>query len=653
MTVKGFPNPCRTIIENWHLTLREIRALGYPTLTATATRSATGCDTPSVELEYDDLNGKPLNLSRWRLADPTKVPPDSKPRKYTCKKDDPVSLFLPRGLRRKWARYAKQPKRTIYITEGEAKALFAVLRLKIPCIAIQGCSGWQKEGVPAAQFDWFDWTDRPVIIIPDSDYRRKPDIRTWFARLGKFLASLGADVSFRLLTDVPENFNLESPDKSKTGLDDWIFHTKSDLEAFKKLPTLSLSHKYIQSWDSGASTLPAALRDLKPVDAAWYKDKPPDPEFVVTPYLQIGESGLIVGEAGVGKSIFSLTMHASIGTGIAFFRYPIPQPRKTLYLMCERHEQSLRRRWYKVTRATAESLEPGTRKRFERLLHENCFLKAIAGEALSLIEFVHQQWQPALAVVDALIAELKAAGITVLFLDPLSRLHGGDENHASVAAAITKALERIVQHAGCSVMLVHHTGKTSSGGMYSARGSSVFNDNTSENIVLSLVEEGDRKKLSLVALEPHEVNYDLVRAHHARCSDGRPADDLYLVRNGKTGLLRQINVCKKSADEVLDDSMSAIRKWAAKPEYRDGFSKSQFVDERLDIYSTCPKRAARQHFTNAVASKAFVEIPAKRKGHSLYQVNPGYKDATTISASGPDVGRSTGQDRKSVQSRKA
>ena len=122
-------------------------------------------------MDYDDLQGKPIGIARWRLFDPTKVPNGAKDRKYTSKAGADVALFLPRGLRRKWASYAKKTNRTIYITEGEAKALYAALKHNLPCIGVQGCSGWQAQGIPAAQFDWFDWTARRVVIIPDSDYR--------------------------------------------------------------------------------------------------------------------------------------------------------------------------------------------------------------------------------------------------------------------------------------------------------------------------------------------------------------------------------------------------------------------------------------------------------------------------------------------------
>ena len=198
----------------------------------------------------------------------------------------------------------------------------------------------------------------------------------------------------------------------------------------------------------GGPTLPELLRNIKPVPRDWYEKKPAPVEYVLPPIWQVGEVAQLVGQAGAGKTFLSLAVLASIGTGAAVLGFPEPKPRKALYVMCERHEGSLRRRWHKVTHAIAgEIQEPTRRASFERLLPENCHLKAIAGATLSLVEFHEQQWQPA-TMVDELITELKRAGIAVLLLDPLSRLHGGNENAAEVGSAITRALERITVEAG-------------------------------------------------------------------------------------------------------------------------------------------------------------------------------------------------------------
>lgn len=355
-----------------------------------------------------------------------------------------------------------------------------------------------------------------------------------------------------------------------------------------------------------------------------------------------------------------LNMHASIGTGTDFFGYPVPEPRKSLYVMCERNELSLRRRWHKVAHAKCAGLDPGERKKFEQLLHENCFLKAIAGESLNLIEFVHNQWQPAYTVIDALIAELKAVGITVVFFDPLSRLHGGNENDAAVGSAITRALERIVQLAGCSVLIAHHTGKNVRDDMHGGRGTSAFNDNTSETILLTMVEKDDRTNLIISGLRPDEQFYDIVKMTQHRCADGPKAPDMYLVRDGETGLLRRIMVEKKSPEAVLGEDIGAVRKWAAGLTPAGRFSKNEFIVAAMGGFgsTSLSRQGAKEAFNSAVEMNLFIAatdvregrtVPSTRRGYPLYCVKSPEDAIFAVSSSLPAMTRTTGQHRKTAR----
>jgi hypothetical protein len=614
----GFTTSHDQIIENWHLTKSEV--LGdaqYLALAANETRKQTGCDTPSIEFSYDDLDGEPTGIKRFRLADATKVPPGSKPRKYTGKKGDPVSLFLPRGLARGWRYYAERPDKTIYITEGEAKALYATLRLKIPCIAVQGCSGWQAQDVPAEQFGWFDWTNRKVIIIPDSDYRHNGEIRKWFAKLGKHLASKGARVSFRLLPDLV--VNVENPGKSKTGLDDWAHLTTATVGSFRRLPTLPLEHPWIQEWDGAASRLPEALRNLKSVDASWYDEEAPPVEYILQPYLQTNETAQVAGQAGVSKSTWLMYAAAAMATATPFFgiRDSVTKCHRVMYCMLERHKGSFHRRWRKIAHHIAEGLAPGEQKRFRKNLIANSYPLALAGEHLNLIELKHQQWILT-TVVDELIAELKAAGIQVLIFDPLSRLHGGDEDTATMSA-LTRVFERIVQQAGCSVMFVHHAGITARGGKYAGRGSSTLTDNTSETISVEEYIGEERNELGdLSVLRPGEENADIIQVEHTRCSDGPLGPKTYFVRLPDTGLLRPIAMRRKDACDMVQDLVVnnvSFHQWAE----GKAFTKNELVTAReVALGSAVSERDAKALFVEAVKSGAFRQNGKRGRGE-LYE----------------------------------
>ncbi len=608
------------IVENWHLKPSEIlHDLNYSALSARETRKATGCDTPSIALEYDDLDGNPTKLARWRLADPTKVPFGAKSRKYTGKKGDPPALFLPRGLKRRWRYYAEHPNKVIYITEGEAKALFATLRFHIPCIAVQGCSGWQAQGIPAEQFAWFDWKDRPVIIIPDSDYRKNPEIRRWFAKLGKHLASLGANVKFRLLPDLI--VDKEHPEKSKTGLDDYAAILHADLEAFRQLTTLPLAHPWIQHWDRDDSQLPAALHDLSPNTADWLASDPPPLSYIIRSYLQKGEVAQVAGQAGVSKSTWTIQAAASLAGGVPFFgvENTITRAYRVLYLMLERASDSFQRRWRKGVDHIGNGIKAdGDRAKFYRTVTANFTAKALAGQTLGLVEWKKQEWVQTPAV-DALIAQIIAAAVEIIFFDPLSRLYNGVEDGA-VQAAIIRVFERITQETGCSVVFVHHSGIVQREGVYTGRGSSQLTDNTSETIAFKEFKGADREKLGnyKAALWEGEENAAIVQVDHVRAADGPLNSIMQFVRSPDTGLLRRITTIgqKEAGDRIRDwiTDNAQFHKWVTDRQ----FTQTELVRARTTALGEISERDAKSLFAAATKADVFREA-GQRNGYPIYK----------------------------------
>ncbi len=623
----------RVELKRRGVTKAQAAARGYEPLTAEESRREIGQDVgPTIALPCLALNGEPKAHRRFRLLDPKKIA-ERNGQRYTQRAGTGALIHV-----RKPNQRAPDFRKVRVITEGEIKADAIAEHIGVTAISLPGVDCFRQEGKLHPDLAALNWNGYTAEFAYDTDQDTKPQVRRAMLAAADELAAVGAKVRFRDLPSIPN--------ATKAGADDVIQNLGA--AAYIKAPLHALDSAVVKSWRATlakAPQLPAALRDLQPVSRDWFDRKPPPAEYVVEPIWQTGESCLLAGQASVGKSYFALPMHAAIGTGTPFFGFPVPEPRKSLYIMCERHEKSLRRRWYKITRAMAGRLLPGPRSRFEKLLHENCFLKAVAGETFSLIELVRDQWRPS-AVVDELIAELRSAGITVLFFDPLSRLHGGNENDASVAAAITKALERIVQQAGCSVLIVHHTGKSDRGDMYAGRGSSVFNDNTSETFTLGIVDAEERKKLDLSTLAPQEAAYDIVRWRHARCSDGRPADDMYFLRDGQTGLLRAANLSRKSADATLRDAMGPIRAWASRDAPADGFSKNQFVSAHDEFDLT--KRRAESMFADAIASQDFVKF-GEKKGFPLYRVAPERHSETMLPRLPVNI-RASGNHKKPVNS---
>lgn len=99
----------------------------------------------------------------------------------------------------------------LYIIEGEKKAL-SVAQLALPAVGICGIEGWHVAGSHRLHTDLDDvgLNHRIVYVIPDGDWRTKPDVGRAVHRLGAALTARGAEARAVL---VPAGFK---------GIDDYL-----------------------------------------------------------------------------------------------------------------------------------------------------------------------------------------------------------------------------------------------------------------------------------------------------------------------------------------------------------------------------------------------------------------------------------------------
>jgi hypothetical protein len=330
--------------------------------------------------------------------------------------------------------------------------------------------------------------------------------------------------------------------------------------------------------------------------------------------LQKNEVALVAGQAGVSKSTW--TMYAAVGlaSGTKFFAQKFDRTYRTMYCMLERHRDSFRRRFNKIAKDVANSLD-GDPNKFRTSLLSNFIAKALAGENMNFIEYKNQQWVRT-PLVDELIAELIQAGIEIMILDPISRLYGGEEN-GEVFNALTKAFEYIVQQANCTIIVVHHAGKdgTANGGKYAGRGASQLTDNTSETIAVAEYIGADRNGLGdLSVLRPGEEKADIIRVKHTRCSDGALTEPAFFVRNPETGLLRQINMRPQTVDDKLQELLTENAKFQAWAKGRT-FTKNEFVEQADAVLPRhVAEKKVKKLFVDAVTARIFAEQGKRGRG---------------------------------------
>ncbi len=243
---------------------------------------------------------------------------------------------------------------------------------------------------------------------------------------------------------------------------------------------------------------------------------PPVLDFVL-PGLLAGTVGMIVGPGGVGKTTFliqlamSLAAGNSIGCGLPF---KTETPGKVVLVAAEETASILSHRLHAINRYVMEELSgsfldgvtPTTV--MDSWTHNLCIVPtSSASHYLTNGDEVTQFYKDLCAL---------AKGARLIIVDPLRRLHGGDENDSSAMTDMVQALERLARQTGAAVVVAHHANKVFVSGAGNAasasRGSSALTDGVRWQVNLSKPpgdseEGGDGVPSSIVRLEFVKTNY--------------------------------------------------------------------------------------------------------------------------------------------------
>jgi hypothetical protein len=169
-------------------------------------------------IPYFDISGKPTAFWRFRYLETTKKGFDQQTAKKDTRYVQPPKtineLYLPPIT--PWPRIAKDTRTPLLITEGELKAACAC-KLGLPTIGLGGvwCFKSDKRGlVLLDQFHQFEWHERTVYVVYDSDASSNPLVISAENALCMELVRMGA---------LPHVVRLpEGPEDAKVGLDDYL-----------------------------------------------------------------------------------------------------------------------------------------------------------------------------------------------------------------------------------------------------------------------------------------------------------------------------------------------------------------------------------------------------------------------------------------------
>ena len=186
---------------------------------------------------------------------------------------------------------------------------------------------------------------------------------------------------------------------------------------------------------------------LQALDLNWALTAPLPPLDYVLPGLLPGTFGLIVAPGATGKSQLALDIATSLSLGrpVAEGLFPASAPGKVVFLAGEESDRLLAERIRKLLRLD----EQGSRN-----LHDNLILLPMAGKACTLL---------ADGQGTALYRELQtlAQEARLLIIDPLRRMHGGDENSSADMTQFVVAMEQLAKATGAAVIGLHHANRAS------------------------------------------------------------------------------------------------------------------------------------------------------------------------------------------------
>lgn len=199
--------------------------------------------------------------------------------------DERYKLFLPQGDVKYYQRKGTSPwlyfpsaailaikdaTIPLHITEGEKKALKASQE-GLPCLGLGGLWNWcdgSKEKNLILDFDWVEWRNRTVYLVPDNDWLQ-PDHHGERKNLRQAVYEL----AYRLIDRGAKVFIIELPEGPEKGFDDFLCnHT---VEEFKALPKEEVRKLTLQEMIEQATleTLPEILKrlsNLKETERAVY-----------------------------------------------------------------------------------------------------------------------------------------------------------------------------------------------------------------------------------------------------------------------------------------------------------------------------------------------------------------------------------------------
>lgn len=279
--------------------------------------------------------------------------------------------------------------------------------------------------------------------------------------------------------------------------------------------------------------------NLESLDIRKLLETPPPVLDFVLPGLLAGSVGTVVGSGGVGKTTFllQLAMAKSANTLNPSDIFPTDEsPGRVVFIAAEESADILSVRvhsiWQKGVNAERPPAEAAIASEAKMtLMEKNLHLVPLGGHDVLLIK----EGYPT-DFFEKLCKFCKGARLVII--DPLRRLHDGDENSSSAMTQVVQVLESLAKRTGAAVIATHHMNKTSgfTGATDSAsasRGSSALTDAVRWQINLSTISGSDAETFGVV-----DDNRSYLRLDFAKTNYAAPLPVIWMKRTDGGPLIR-------------------------------------------------------------------------------------------------------------------
>ena len=296
---------------------------------------------------------------------------------------------------------------------------------------------------------------------------------------------------------------------------------------------------------------------LKNGSVGRFLDTPPPPlDFIFEGSFLAGTTGMMVGPGAAGKTQMALLMLIAVATGRDILPgvFTPTKAGKVIGVFCEDDERVLHHR----CRSIIDHLflhDTDARN----LLRENLTIITATGRDVRLIDQTSKNLGESLFFAEILGAIKQAGEVRFIVLDPISRLHGGDENDNAAGTFLVSLVEQVAEESGAATLLLHHVSKRAGVGnagfdleaamsQDAARGASGLTNGVRWQCNLfGLNESSAKKELGVKQAGPGQfLAVKVTKKNYG------PPEPVHFLERGKAGILSPVEPIQRGKDPDLN-----------------------------------------------------------------------------------------------------